>query len=75
MRAAVPWFRHNTISHLVRPLGFEPRTCGLRGGYKVSELVVKVSEYVPFLQLVEVLWRWQWDSPGLGRTFSDTIVG
>ncbi len=29
MRAAVPWFRHNTISHLVRPLGFEPRTCGL----------------------------------------------
>ncbi len=41
----------------------------------MSELVVKVSEYVPFLQLVEVLWRWQWDSPGLGRTFSDTIVG
>ena len=42
---------------LVRPLGLEPRTCGLRGVHKVSELIVNLSEYVSFLQLIEVFWQ------------------
>ena len=50
-------FSENTHPDLVRPLGFEPRTCGLRGVHKVSELAVKVSEHVSFLQLIELFWQ------------------
>ncbi len=50
--------RVTTCPDLVGPVEFEPTTKGLRGAPKVSEPVVKVSEYVSLLQLSEVFLQW-----------------
>ncbi|KJE75493.1 hypothetical protein FEAC_27850 [Ferrimicrobium acidiphilum DSM 19497] len=45
-----------TYSDQVGRQGIEPCTLGLKGAYKVSEPVVIVTEYISFLQLIEVFW-------------------